>query len=153
MVSSISPEQNYLFWIKHHWSRMLLKKQSETYFAESIASPYSKGEESGILREKNPQLICQLNSFVGKNRRTPCGNTWWYWIALFCSLWSNLSQWWAVLISAAELKANRFLRSKCMLKLKMELYGAACVNLMEVLLGIDSHLFKSLFLVFRTVRI
>lgn len=57
-----------------------------------------------------------------------------------CSLWPSLSQWWAVLISAAELKANRILRSKCMLKLKMILYVHACVNSMEVLSGTDSHL-------------
>ena len=52
-----------------------------------------------------------------------------------------------------KLKANGLLRSKHMLKLKMELYGAACVNLKEVLSGTDSHLCNSLFLVFRAVGI
>lgn len=149
MVSSTSPKQNCFFLIKHHSSRMLLIKQSETYLVEFLTSPFSDCEESGILRG-GEKKICLCNSFVGKNR-TPCGNIWCYWIALFCSLWSNLSQCWAV-HSAAELKVSRFVKSKCLLNLEKELYRTADVNLLEVLSSTDSHLVNSLVLVFWTIR-
>lgn len=42
--------------------------------------------------------------------------------------------------TAAEVIASRYLRSKCMLKLKRELYGMISVNLMDILSGIIINL-------------
>lgn len=42
--------------------------------------------------------------------------------------------------TAAEVIASRYLRSKCMLKLKRELYGMISVNLMDIHSGIIINL-------------
>lgn len=57
-------------------------------------------------------------------------------------LWWNLSQCWAVL-SSAELKASRFLKTKCLLNLKKDLHRTTYVNLVKVMSGTDSHLVNS----------
>lgn len=42
--------------------------------------------------------------------------------------------------TAAEVIANRYLRSKCMQKMKRELYGTISLNLMDILSGIIINL-------------
>lgn len=144
MIPSISTKQNCFFLTKHHWSRVFLKK-SETYLVEFLRSPYSECEESGILRRGGGKIICQLNSFGGKNRTTPCGSIWCYWFALFCSLWSNLSVLGSTQFSRAESK------QVCKNQMSAEFKKGQLVNLVEVLSGTDSHLVDSE--VFWTIRI
>lgn len=118
MIPSISTKQNCFFLTKHHWSRVFCKK-SETYLVEFLRSPYSECEESGILRwggggESSANLIL-LEERIEQHHVAASGATDLHYF-VHCG---QIFQCWAVL-SSAELKASRFVKTKCLLNLKKD---------------------------------